>query len=405
MHLRPILSTLRRHKTAALLIVLEIAVTCAIVSNTVFLVRERLARVASQSGVVEDELVRVQLTAIGDKPDAESTTAEDLRRLRALPGVRAAAVANMVPFGNSSWNTSISTVADDPSAPNAAMYFGSAELLEAMGTSLIAGRDFTAEEYITLQDLQEKGASLTSVILTRALAQRLFPDRNPLGQPVHVLGKNPQTVVGIVEELARPNEGAGKESAAYSLLLPMTAPYTTSGNYLLRVEPARRTEVLAAIDSTLRAVDQNRIVLERQTFAEVRSKYFSQDRSVAWLLSGVSIALLLVTALGIVGLASFWVQQRTRQIGIRRALGASRSDILAYFHLENFVLATAGIVLGLAMSFAINLWLMSSYQVPRLPMSYLPIAAGLLWLVGQLAVLGPALRATRVSPAIATRSS
>jgi putative ABC transport system permease protein len=106
----------------------------------------------------------------------------------------------------------------------------------------------------------------------------------------------------------------------------------------------------------------------------------------------------------VVGLASFWVQQRTRQIGIRRALGATRSDILRYFQVENFILATVGIVVGMALAYAINLWLMHKYQVGRLPAGFLPIGAALLWLLGQIAVLGPALRASMIPPAIATRS-
>ena len=173
---------------------------------------------------------------------------------------------------------------------------------------------------------------------------------------------------------------------------------------MLRVDPARKAEVLAAVDAALNKVDPNRIILERQTFAEIRKGYFKQDRAMAYLLRGVCLALLIITALGVVGLASFWVQQRTRQIGIRRALGATRGDILRYFQTENFILATLGIVIGMALAYAINLWLMHKYQVARLPGTFLPIGAALLWLLGQVAVLGPALRASLIPPAIATRT-
>jgi len=111
-----------------------------------------------------------------------------------------------------------------------------------------------------------------------------------------------------------------------------------------------------------------------------------------------------VTALGIVGLASFWVQQRRRQIGVRRALGATRGDILSYFQTENFLIVSGGIVLGMVLAFAINLLLMQHYELPRLPLYYLPIGALSLYVIGQLAVLGPALRAAAVPPVEATRS-
>lgn len=405
MHLHPILSTLRRHRTASALIVLEIAVTCAIVSNTVFLVQERLSRMNNSSGVVEDELIVVQLTGIGEKPDAAAATEVDLSALRTIPGVRHVATSNMVPFGNSSWNTSISTIPDDPNTVNSAMYFGSQDLLEVMGLQVTAGRDFAPEEYVTLDDVQSKKAQAPAVIITRGLADRLFPDKTPIGQPLYVLGKNPQTVVGVIEHLARPNEGTGRENATYAIVLPLLAPYTVTGNYVLRADAKQASQVLTSVDTTLIRIDRGRVIMGRKPFAEIRREYFSQDRSLALLLTGVSIALLVVTAMGIVGLASFWVQQRTRQIGIRRALGASRGDILRYFLLENFILATIGIVLGMALSYGINLWLMKAYQVARLPGTVLPIGAALLWLVGQLAVLGPALRATKISPAIATRAT
>src|SRR5262249_30843022 len=157
-----------------------------------------------------------------------------------------------------------------------------------------------------------------------------------IGQGVYASGDEPQTVVGVFDVLARPNEQKDPTNAAYSLVLPVTVSYAVGGNYLLRVNPGSKTEVLAAVDATLNRVNPNRIILDRQTFAEVRQNHFRQDRAMALLLVGVSIALLIITALGVVGLASFWVQQRTRQIGIRRALGATRGDILRYFQTENF---------------------------------------------------------------------
>ena len=125
---------------------------------------------------------------------------------------------------------------------------------------------------------------------------------------------------------------------------------------------------------------------------------------MAWLLGIVCVALLLVTALGIIGLASFWVQQRTKQIGVRRALGATRGQILRYFQTENFLLASIGIALGMLLAFAINQLLMGKYEMARLPLYYLPAGAVLLWALGQLAVYAPARRAASVPPAVATRS-
>lgn len=402
MQILPILSTLRRHRTAATLIVLQIAVTCAIVCNAIFLIGERIDRLDLPSGIVEDELVRIELSAIGKDDREEEHTAADLAALAALPGVESVAASNMVPMVNNSWNSSISRIADDPDAPiNAAMYIGSPDFIETFGVRLVAGRDFGPDEYVGIEDTIANRAHPPTVIITRGVAERLFPGENPLGQTLYGMGEQPQTVVGVIEHLARPTAWQGRDDDAYAMLYPILPTYR---NYVLRVDPARKAEVLAAASAALIAVYPTRLQLDKSTFGELRAKFFEQDRAMAWLLGFVCVGLLVITALGIVGLASFWVQQRTRQIGIRRALGASRADILSYFHTENFILATLGILLGMVLAYGINHGLMDAYQVPRLPGYFLPAGAILLWTLGQLAVFGPAVRASAVPPAVATRS-
>jgi putative ABC transport system permease protein len=141
-----------------------------------------------------------------------------------------------------------------------------------------------------------------------------------------------------------------------------------------------------------------------QTYSQIRAKFFQRDTTMISLLIASALGLLFVTALGITGLANFWVQQRTRSIGIRRAIGATRSDILRYFQTENFLIVTFGVVLGVLLAVGLNLLLMKHYELPRLPLWYLPVGAVVLWVLGQLAVLSPALRASNVPPMVATRS-
>jgi len=331
-------------------------------------------------------------------------TRQDLQALREIPGVKLASVTNMVPFGGSSWNSGISTIPDDPNSPiNAATYFGTEDLVKTLDVRFIAGRNFSSAEFISMKAVGST-AHLPSAIISKDVADKLYPDTTAVGKPLYVWGNAPSTIVGVIENVARPNDFQGNVGMGYSIFLPVTVTFEDAGNYIMRVDPARKTEVLAAAEVALKKVAPNRLILDRQTFADIRRDYFKQDRAMAWLLFGVSAALLIITALGVIGLASFWVQQRTRQIGVRRALGATRGDILRYFQTENFILATVGIILGMALAYGINLWLMDKYQIPRLPASFLPIGAGLLWFLGQIAVLGPALRAAAIPPAIATRS-
>ena len=213
-------------------------------------------------------------------------------------------------------------------------------------------------------------------------------------------------VVGVVEHLVRPGGMGGPAEREYAMVFPLRPHYNLGGNYVIRTDPDRRTEVLAAAKAVLQANGADRIIQEEnsKTFEQLRREYYQAPRAMAWLLGIVCVALLLVTALGIIGLASFWVQQRTKQIGVRRALGATRGQILRYFQTENFLLASIGIALGMLLAFAINQLLMGRYEMARLPLYYLPAGAVLLWTLGQLAVYAPARRAASVPPAVATRS-
>ena len=148
---RPILATLLRHKTAAALIVLEIALSCAIICNAVFLISQRVERIGMTSGIAENELVNVQLTGIGETENPQAMTTADLAALTAIPGVKSAAVSNQVPFNNSSWGNSVN-LSPDQERPtlNATMYLGSPSLLETLGARLVQGRMFSPDEYIEL---------------------------------------------------------------------------------------------------------------------------------------------------------------------------------------------------------------------------------------------------------------
>lgn len=408
MDIKPIFSTLRRHKFTACLLIIEIAFTCAIVCNAIFLIGQRLERMNMSTGIAEHELVYVQLATIGNRPDAMARTAADLAALRDIPGVISAMSTNQIPFGDSSSNSGLKT---DPtqrdSTINVGEYIGEG-VVRTLGAQLIAGRDFRPDEYRDLDDVYamlrngDTHALPSSTLITQATAERLWPGQNPLGKQVYLAQNVSVTVVGVVKELMR--GGNFVEGAQYSMIDPIRVGMSAGTLYVIRCAPQDREQVLKSALAKLKTLDPNRIVLNKGTYDELRYRYFRNDRSMTGILLGISIGLLIITALGIVGLASFWVAQRNRSIGVRRALGATRGHILSYFQTENFLLTTMGIVLGMVLAYGINLFLIVHYELPRLPGIYLPVGAMLLWAIGQAAVLGPALRAAAVPPVVATRS-
>ncbi len=136
----------------------------------------------------------------------------------------------------------------------------------------------------------------------------------------------------------------------------------------------------------------------------MREQFYRGERVKEKMKRGEKVGIIEEREMGKVGMERLWVKGRRRQIGIRRALGATRGSILRYFQLENFLIVTAGVVTGMFAAYGVNAWLMQHYELSRLPMYYLPIGAIGLWVLGQLSVLSPALRAMRVPPALATKA-
>jgi putative ABC transport system permease protein len=408
MNIVPIFSTLRRHKVTVLLLVLEIALTCAIVCNAVFMIHQRLDHMNLPSGVAEHQLVQIQLGSIGNRPGEIARTQSELAALRQIPGVKQVTVTNQLPFDMAgSWNNPVML------RPNqreqtllATTYFGKS-LISTLGLKLVSGRDFRSDEYMYMDhalDALHKGNMKQlphSVIVTSALAQHLWPGKEALGKVIYIGGSISLQVVGVVKRLARPNNL--EKGVAYSMLWPLRLTPKDGGTFVIRTAPQDRQRVLKAALAKLKAIDPNIVVQDKQTYDQIRHDFFARDRAMAGTLVSVILALLLITSLGIVGLASFWVGQRRRSIGVRRALGATRSSILHYFQTENFLIVTIGIVLGMVLAYGLNIELMKHYELGRLPWFYLPLGALALWVIGQISVLAPALRAASVPPVVATR--
>ncbi|MEP6898651.1 MAG: FtsX-like permease family protein [Rhodanobacter sp.] len=409
MEIQPILSTLRRHKLTAWLLILEIALSCAIVCNAVFLIGQRLQHMDMPSGIAEHQLLQIQLGHIGKSPDGKAQTQTDVAALQQIPGVTQVWLDRYLPFSlDGSSNTGIDlNPHQQQNTLDAAQYLGQ-NLLPTLGVRLVAGRNFEPGEYV---DFDTAVAALNRgelkglpqvMIITQAIAERLWPGQQALGKTLYTDGGIPFRVIGVIAVLARQNNL--QQGAQYSTYWPIRMTSADGASYVIRCAPQDREAVLKAAVAKLKQLNPNRVVLKKRTYDQARREFFANDRAMVGMLIGVIAALLIVTALGIVGLASFWVAQRRRTIGVRRALGATRGNILHYFQTENFLLTTIGIALGMVLAYGINLFLMLHYELPRLPAAYFPVGAIALWLIGQIAVLGPALRAAAVPPVVATRS-
>ncbi|OWQ91356.1 ABC transporter permease [Roseateles aquatilis] len=408
MDILPILSTLKRHKTAAGLIVLQIALTCAIVCNALFLIFQRVERINEPTGMAESELVVLSLSSMARVENPEPQTQADLAALKQVPGVVSASLTNQFPFGRNNNNSGVRLTADRNTSTRVVANHTTAGpgFISTMGLRLAEGRDFQPDEFVMGSTLDANpDPRVPAVIVNQRLAQRLFPGESALGKGIYVYGNEPQRIVGVLESLPSTSPGSQDESDLHTMLMPVQ-PSFRGGTFMIRVAPGADPQaVLKAAGEKLlgNSPGLRRMVREQDTFLKLRDDYYRRDRSMVQLLIGVCVGLLVVTAFGIVGLASFWVQQRTRMIGTRRALGATRGQILRYFQTENLLLTTVGIVLGMVGAYGISVLLMQHYELPRLPALYLPLGALVLWTLGQIAVLAPARRAAALPPVAALR--
>lgn len=404
MDIQPIFASLRKHKIPALLIVLEIALACAVLCNAVFMISQRVAEIHVPDAIDEQGIVDIHVRGTDPKL-ANADIPRDLVALREIPGVTAVAAMNMMPLGNNSWNSNVATGPGEllqKDSPNVAQYMFTRGGPEALGLRLVKGRLFNDGEYADGKLGDSYLPSGHSAVVTQSLAERLWPGQNALGKQAWIGDKYHYTVVGVVADVLRPNEnGEGIAGFHWAMFFPIS-PAAPLGDYVVRTTRNDRGRVKLAAERKLETLSPNAVVKGR-TFSAIRDKFFANTRSMVWMLVLVCVVMLAVTAFGIVGLTSFWVGQRRRQIGIRRAVGATRSHIMQYFQTENFLLSTAGVAVGMALAFGINLYLMQHYQMFRMPWYYLPASAVALWVLGQLAVLGPALRAANVPPVVATR--
>lgn len=401
----PLLSALRRNPLMPRLIVLQVMVACAILCNTLFLLGQQAAPLLVDDGLAGDELVIVDQVVSRGAPWTPAQVRAGRDALASIPGVHAASAASGVPMRQTLTLTFDLKSAGGPTLTTTG-YIGE-RLLDTFGLRLTRGRDFLDTEY---RDINMSADMRTPIIITEALARELLGDGDPVGATLSSGdGSGSYTVVGVVAHLMRYQlSELGDGKAEYSVIIPGILAGMPIASYVLRTAPENREAVRAQVAQVLEQSFAGQLVPGIEPvvadYERLRDDGLRTRRAAVWLLSTVNAVVATITLTGIASLSGYWIQQRTRQIGIRRALGATRGQILRHFLAENLVLVGAGLALGLLLALGINHWLMQHYELARLPLPYLPAAAALLLALGQLAVAGPAHRAAGLPPASAARS-
>ena len=396
MEIGPIFRALTRHRARSILIVAEVALTLAIVANCISMIRDANASIGRASGFDDDNMLWINSEpfAAAFKEDAYQNASidDDVRRLRTVPGVREASSTGFLPWAGGGSSFEVKVAGGPATKFRSQVYGADPHLFATLGVHVVRGRNLSQQEYESAlpQD------TTANIVVTQALADLVFPGGDALGKQLQDPDETQTyTIVGIIDQFYNPY---GWPIHEYACFFP-----GRNSTYLVRTEPGKAEALMPQLERVLLRANDGRNV-KVQTIREVRTLYHSRDQAVVASLNGVMILLVGVTALGIVGITSFSVAERRRQIGTRRALGATRGAILRHFLFENWLVTTVGALLGLGLAVVLNIGLVTLVQGAKIEWPILAGGVALLWTVGLLAAFGPALRASQVPPAIATRN-
>ncbi len=402
------LMALRRSKMGALIIAVQIALTMAMVSNIASIVAARTALFARPTGTDEQNLFALGFR-FTDNDGTKGMLETDIRSVLSVPDVVDMVSTNSYPLRGSGFTMGVGLTPGENGAQAAGglntVYLMDTHGVTTLGLQLTAGRNFRNEEIITGDS--KAGSAPGVAIVTSSLARSLFGSKEALGKVVYLSsgpGSPPLTIVGIVKQL-QSTRAAGTldpRESENSIILPVR----TAGPielFVIRVKPGSLKAAMAAVQAALVRNDRNRVFGRLRPFGEIRASAYQKDRSISIVLTIAAVILIGISVLSITGLTSYWVARRRLQIGIRRALGATRAAIIQYFLLENAILCLTGVALGSAIALSVNRWLFVRYGVGPIPMFDLVVCCVTIVVVGQLAAVVPAARAARDDPAATLR--
>ena len=395
-----------RHRLRAMLVVAEVAFSLMLLVGASMFVRSVLNISSADAGIDTQSLMTLRMFMAGDgydTPLAMTSRADDVvRRIEALPGVAAAFASNLVPYAGGGGNAGLvpeGRTVEAGKEPRVSFFATTSRALDTLGQTVIAGRDFTGAEATT-----RSGAALVN----RALAGRAWPGRSDIvGRRFRFAG-NPQeewfTVIGVVSDF-QPLVLRDKGIVEPLAILPFPYQALRDTGLTIRVAGIPPASITASVRQAIGQSDPSLALFNLRTGEENREGRLWAALFLSWMFSIFGAAAVFLAAIGIYGVLSYSVAQRTQEFGVRMALGASRASIIALVVSQGGRLAFAGIAIGCAGAFMITRLVQTLlYNVT----SSDPISFGgtalVLSVVTVVAGCVPAVRAIRVDPIVALRA-
>ena len=391
----------RRGSLRNILIVSEIALAFVLTVGTSLLALSFVRVLKVNPGFQTHNLYTADFALIGKKYAQNDAVIEFSRqavnRVRNISGVESVALTTTLPLSGSSDRDGFiiqDRLVKDSDSPSVDSYWVTSDYFRTMQIPLLRGRLFTAAD-------EAISATAPVAIISGTTAKQMWPSEDPLGKKIQLGArdeKNPwATIVGIVPDIRQ--YGLDSDATAEAYWLSMYRPSTFVVRSSLPVASLTR-----AIGDQLASLDKNVPVYDDAAMEDLLAKTLSQRRFVASLVGGFGLLALLLAGIGIYGVMAYRVGQRTGEIGIRMALGATPKSILGIVANDGVRVAIAGSLLGVALAFAVTRFITSQlYHVrPTEPLAYI-ISVAVIAADMFLACYIPARRAAHVDPIVALR--
>ena len=371
--------------------------------------------------------VRENVLIVGTNPAQSGYKGQRLRRFydellantRSLPGVRAASLGNITPLGGSRWNSNVGIEGyqwKPTEKPYLDMNAVTAKYFETMGIPILLGRDFRDEDnpvvtsdppdhFAPGPSADEKVGPRRVAIINETMAKRFFGRDNPLGRRLSINGtvfkmEDSYEIVGVVKDVRYFGLREPVESMIYT---PVWRQGSSERSLCIRTA-SDPSGLIAAVRRQVRNLDSGVAVVNSMSMEQQFDNNLAQERIVATLCSFFGGLALLLSAVGLYGIMAHAVTRRTREIGIRMALGARRSNVLWLVLRDAILLVFAGAIIGVPLAFAATRFIESFlYGLTAHDPAIIVSAAAILSLVTVMASYLPARRATQVDPMTALR--
>ena len=258
----PMVSALMRNKTGAVLVAVQIAVTLAIVINSLYIIVLRVEKINRETGIDVENVIVAYVRGFGESFDVVDSITNDIDLIKSIPGVRTATVANQVPLSGSGSGTGLRTEPDETieSVPTARFRW-SEDGLDALGVELTRGRNFYPEEVNYILPASDPPAP-ASILVTQQLANDLFGEEDALGKTVYWGSMEPSTIVGIIGRMQ--GSWVGWDKLENAVIQP-GKPAFTADKYIIRVEPGMRDELIPVIEKKLGESNRQRVLIAMRT--------------------------------------------------------------------------------------------------------------------------------------------